>query len=176
MDKNINTDLIFKLNSVIDDVFLALSMGHINQHSMVFMAACEAKKILKNDTYLQNQQQKVEDNSLHTRGSKTISFQKVDISEVNIKEPVMLTSCLKVVELIISKKYKFAEACNHVANEKGVNVPTVRQSCCRAIGLNAYQWNLFSKGSSEQKNNIISALKSRYPDFIHKINEIFKNN
>ena len=125
---------------------------------------------------MENARTVLKDAEIQPSVSNKIAFQKVRFSDVYVKEPVMLTNCLKVVALILNKQYKFADACNAIAGEENVQVSTIRQACCRAIGISAYQWNLFAKGSSEQRSTIITTLKAKYPDFTHKINEAFNIN
>lgn len=167
MDEKIQTELTNKLNTVVDDIFLALSFGHISHDSNIFFAACEAKKRLKdiNENNFSKNQTVVFKND-------GIQFQKVLHSEI-FSQPKMLSNCLKVIAYMKTGGFNFANSSNKVAAEKGVNAPTVRQSCCRALGLNAYQWNLFFKGGSVEKENIIKALISKYPEYKVEITKAF---
>lgn len=87
--------------------------------------------------------------------------------------PGMLVSCRKVFTLMKNSKINFSNATHKVALEKNVQDPTIRQSCCRALGLTASDWNQFYFGNTEYLHKIKKALYTKYKAFSHYIDIYF---
>ncbi|RLI78788.1 hypothetical protein DRP05_06135 [Archaeoglobales archaeon] len=85
---------------------------------------------------------------------------EIQISTHSIKLPVALEQILEVVELV-DRGIEFKDAAKIVAKRRNVTVNTVRDKCCRQLGLNVHQFNALLKN----KRELASILTRKFPDY-----------
>ncbi|MFQ6086461.1 MAG: hypothetical protein ACE5OV_00290 [Candidatus Bathyarchaeia archaeon] len=89
--------------------------------------------------------------------------------EVSLKTmPRALTQALEVAKLM-DKGYSFSNAAKNIASKYKVTESTVRDKCTRQLGLNTEQFIQLA----QNKVNLISLLKERYPEHGTLIEQLF---